>query len=455
MDIYILKELIEKMTGVHTQEELNEEQILSESGGYKCYLECKTLGKEIKSLKKPTLILMKVIQSNDNLICLYLLLNLQKRKILYTQKLNFQLMSFIYDQIHLINLQFQKLLNYHGKAEMYNKILEKIPVETLIKKYHFTPQTIFNLLRKKNKKIYELTNEEYINNCNEFKNIYDSYVNHKKKFLQNEFDVIYLEKELFIDDFYKSFWTSITPDFYFIFNSLELTDIIFPKNEYDKQIEDLNAKIKQATNQALPALEKIKNELESEKKNLITHHQKVLDYLKVKFEKILSQNSQISSTNKIEKKEKPTSPDNVEKNKEVAVQMEIEEKNVEKINKKELTQRLIQYLFFPRIIMSKDDALYVQKIINLLIINKGDTINTIDVMNKIPKYLLKAILCVTEIEAGNIGLFLNSFLTDIQNFQDEEFWKNNCKDNISFSRKLEEKEIVESPILLFFLLMMC
>ena len=268
MDIYILKELIEKMSGIHTQEELNEENIISESGGYKLYfyLECKNSGKETKSLKKPINILMKAIQSNDNLICLFLLLNLQKRKILYTQKLNFQLMSFIYDQIHLINLQFQKLLNYHGKTEMYNKILEKIPVETLIKKYHFTPQTIFNLLRKKNKKIYELTNEEYINNCNEFKNIYDSYVNHKKKFLQNEFDVIYLEKELFIDDFYKSFWTSITPDFYFIFNSLELTDIIFPKNEYDKQIEDLNAKIKQATNQALTALEKIKNELESEKK---------------------------------------------------------------------------------------------------------------------------------------------------------------------------------------------
>ena len=60
--------------------------------------------------------------------------------------------------------------------------------------------------------------------------------------------------------------------------------------------------------------------------------------------------------------------------------------------------------------MSKDDALYVQKLINLLIINKGDTINTIDMMMKIPKFLLKAILCVTECEAENIGLFLNSFL---------------------------------------------
>ena len=88
-------------------------------------------------------------------------------------------------------------------------------------------------------------------------------------------------------------------------------------------------------------------------------------------------------------------------------------------------------------------ALYVQKIINLLIIYKGDTINTIDIMNKIPKFLLKEILCVTECEAENIGIFLNSFLNDIKSFQSDQFWDKNCKHNISFSRKLEEISIVE------------
>ena len=470
MDVYILKELIEKMSGIHTQEELNEEQIISESGGYKLYfyLECKILGKELKSLKKPTATLMKVIQSNDNLICLFLLLNLQKRKVLYIQKHNFRLMCFIYDRIHLINLQFQKLLNYHGKNEVYNKILEKIPVDILIEKYHFSPQTIFNLLRKRNKKIYELTSEEYTNNSNEFKNIYDKYVEHKKKFLENEFDAIYLEKDDFINGFYKSPWVSITPKFYYIFNSLELTDIVFPKNEYDKQIEDLNNKLRLQLNQNN---EKMKSELEgltNEKRNLISHHQKVLDFLKINLENILIQNSssinqiKIPETNITDKKNEPQennkesiSLNNINQTKNtleanssagVNVPMEIEEKNEEEkfiINKKELTQSLIQYLFYPRIIISKDDAIYVQKLISLLILNKGDTINTIDILNKIPKYLLKAILCVTECEAENIGLFLNSFLTDIQNFQNDDFWEQNCKKNISFSRKLEEIDIVE------------
>ena len=440
MDIYLLKEIIEKMTGVHTQEELNEGQILSESGGYKFYLQKKNNGKEIKSFKKPTSTLMKVIQSNDNMACLFLLLNLQQKKILFNQRINFQLMSFIYDQIHLINLQFQKLLNFYGKNEIFSKILDKLPVEILINKYHLSPQTIFNIIRKKNKKIYELSNEEYKNNCNQYKEIYDSYISNKKKFLENEFDAIYLEKEAFINEFYKSIWTNITPELYYIFNSLELTDVYFPKNEYDKQIDELNAKMKQTTGQSL---ERLKIELEgitNEKKNLIPHHQKVLDFLKTKLENIIFKNptpTTQASLPEIKNKENVNSSTKEKP-------MEIEEpKNEKKINKKELTQNLIQYLFFPRIILSKDDALFVQKLINLLIIYKGDTINTIDILNKIPKYLLKLIICVTESEAENIGLFLNSFLNEIQNYQDEKFWEKNCKNNISFSRKLEEVEIVE------------
>ena len=113
------------------------------------------------------------------------------------------------------------------------------------------------------------------------------------------------------------------------------------------------------------------------------------------------------------------------------------------INRNELTKNLFQYLFYPRILLSKDDALFVQKIIDLLILSPGNTINTIDIMNKIPRFLLKAIICVTESEAENIGLFLNSFLNVIQNYQEEKFWEEKCKKNISFSRKLEEVVMVE------------
>ena len=454
MDIFILKELMEKMTGIKTQ---NDGEIITESGGYNFYLECKYSRKEINTFKKPTNALMKGIQNNDNFISLFLLLNLQKRKVLYLNKLNFRLMSFIYDQIHLINLQFQKLLKYFVKENIFIKISDVLTSDILIKKYHFTPQTIFRLLRKNGQKIYELTKEEYIKNISQYKEIYDEYINYKKEFLENEYDTSYLDKTNFVNEFYRPFWTSITPEFFFIFNYLELEDIFFPKNEYNKKITDLSNEAKQDPNGS--KIKDVLKDLTEEEKNLSSHNQKVLDFLKDKFGNVLIQNSlplnNMESKNdknftEKEKKEDNAQPIKKEENKSLPKLMDLEEKDKEKkidkknmINKKELTQSLIQYLFYPRIIISKGDALYVQKLINLLIIYKGDTINTIDIMNKIPKFLLKEILCVTECEAENIGIFLNSFLNDIKSFQNEQFWDKNCKHNISFSRKLEEISIVE------------
>ena len=429
MDIFILKELISNMCGIFTQEELNENQICIEQGGYKLYLRYKNSEKDIKSYKKPTMSLIKVIKSNNNLHDLFLLLNIQKRKILYSQKIKFQLMSFIHDQIYLINLQFQKLLYYYGKKEFFSKILEKLNVDTLIKKYHFKPELIFVLLRKQNKKIYELANEEYLSCIKTYKDIYDNYIIHKKKFLENEFDALYVEKNLFLDDFYKPIWNNITPEFYFVFNSLELNDIYFPKAEYDKQIEELNNKLKQGNN--ITNTDKIKSDLEgltSELKSLSPHHKDVIDFLNKKFINIFS--NQNNNTSMIIEKE---NDDKIDKN----------DINMFMLNRNELTKNLFQYLFYPRILISKDDALYVQKIIDLLILSEGNTINTIDIMNKIPKYLLKVIICVTESEAENIGLFLNSFLNMLQNYQEEKFWEEKCKNNISFSRKLEEVVLVE------------
>lgn len=198
-------------------------------------------------------------------------------------------MSFIYDQIHLINLQFQKLLKYFVKENIFIKISDVLTSDILIKKYHFTPQTIFRLLRKNGQKIYELTKEEYIKNISQYKEIYDEYINYKKEFLENEYDTSYLDKTNFVNEFYRPFWTSITPEFFFIFNYLELEDIFFPKNEYNKKITDLSNEAKQDPNGS--KIKDVLKDLTEEEKHLSLHNQKVLDFLKDKFGNVLIQNS--------------------------------------------------------------------------------------------------------------------------------------------------------------------
>ena len=59
------------------------------------------------------------------------------------------------------------------------------------------------------------------------------------------------------------------------------------------------------------------------------------------------------------------------------------------------------------------------QLINLKIQN----INVFDIMQKIIKFILPSILCVTEFEAQNIGIFLLEFLKVVSYWQDEKVWE--------------------------------
>jgi len=50
-------------------------------------------------------------------------------------------------------------------------------------------------------------------------------------------------------------------------------------------------------------------------------------------------------------------------------------------------------------------------------------------MQKMIKFLIPCIVCVTEFEAYNIGVFLNEFLKIITLWQDEKVWEKVIKLN--------------------------
>jgi hypothetical protein len=60
----------------------------------------------------------------------------------------------------------------------------------------------------------------------------------------------------------------------------------------------------------------------------------------------------------------------------------------------------------------------------LLIDLKIQNINVFDVMQKMIKFLLPCVLCLTEFEAQNLGVFLLEFLKEVRIWQDESIWKN-------------------------------
>ncbi len=79
------------------------------------------------------------------------------------------------------------------------------------------------------------------------------------------------------------------------------------------------------------------------------------------------------------------------------------------------------------------------QLINLKIQN----INVFDIMQKMIKFILPSILCVSEFEAQNIGIFLLEFLKIVNYWQDEKVWAEECFTNPCFSRNLDTASSVD------------
>lgn len=96
---------------------------------------------------------------------------------------------------------------------------------------------------------------------------------------------------------------------------------------------------------------------------------------------------------------------------------------IPKNNKREISKYFIQFCLYPRLVFSKVEALFAAKMLVLLINLKIQNINVFDIMQKMIKFILPTILCVTEFEAQNIGLFLLEFLKVVNSWQDEKTWE--------------------------------
>lgn len=443
IEIYVLQEIIEKMSGVKCQDILNEGNYYSDCGGLHLYLENMGIGKEYKYYKRSGQILMKYFSNIDenNLSItqtLLLLFLLKKRYIIYNNKeTSVKLLSFYSDIVSNIYYQFITFIDFYSeKDDLYARMLKDINPEDFVTKYHLSPVNIFDLYRKTFRPIYEQSQEEYNNNCALFSKIFDTYQSTKNTFLKNEFDSSYLQKDTLIDDVYKPIWKYISPELYYIFFFLDLKDIYFPSKQYEKEIEKLT---KERERIVANSSNQNENNNNNNSDTTVNNTNALMNFnpkIRKEIEKI---NSTIENLNKEQKLLKQRS-ENVLKFLQTKTNLLSE---IAAANKRDIPQYLIQYLLFPRLIRSKNDALYTVKILTHLIMLKLPMLNVLDIIQKLSKFILPCILCITEHEAGNIGLFLNEFLKTIKSWQEEEFWNQHCKNNPSFSRKLDVIEIVE------------
>lgn len=475
---YVIKEIIEKMSGTLIQEELNETQIYSCAGGTYLYLEAMDLIKDYKNLKKPISALLKffmknsraededlerldggkveqyvlmqvenesgeiqeqieveningvedkyenyqkngknekiqIFEKNGNSVkninsqnyqssntlsftsILLILLGIRRQNIIFNSKFTkSKLLGYLYDQMQNTFVQLTHFFTLYSDKENFAKFLPKWRLEKYILNYNCQPETLFFLIRNKLPAICDMSKQEYTDTMLQFQGVLDTYQSLNRKTFDDGFDSIYLEKSPFLDDLYKSVWKFISPELYFIFSALKLKDIYVPNSFYDFYIEKNKKEIEKMMteeNHTKKEIEKIKNCIENLEKEKII--------LKKNFEKI-----------QLFLQEKKSCL--------------LDDSNISKTNRRDISRYLIQYCLYPRLIFSKVEAVYSAKMLVVLINLKIQNVNVFDIMQKIVKFLLPCILCLTEYESQNLGVFLLEFLKVVKYWQDDGVWEN-------------------------------
>jgi hypothetical protein len=280
----------------------------------------------------------------------------------------------------------------------YAKLIPNWRLEKYVINYNLPPENIFYLVRNKISPLFDMIEQEYSDLILQYSSVLDSYLNLNKKCAEENYESLYIQKGPFLDELYKEIWKYISPQLYFIFWSLQLKDIYAPINIYEKEIEKNKKDIEKSNDdtkiqeqaRSKKDIEKlyqnIKN-LENEKINSIKYTQKIYEFLESKKELLL------------------------------------DDMNIPKTSKREISKYLIQYCLYPRLIISKVDAIYAAKMLILLINLKIQNLNLFDIMQKLVKFLIPCMICLSESEAQNLGVFLLELLKQIKIWQDETVWE--------------------------------
>lgn len=109
LDLLILKEIVQKMTGIETTEEMTDEQLEALSGGELLKSEGSTFN-QVRNIKKSTLRLKDALLENNIAMALCILMSQQRNCIVFqSENTHLKLIGKLYDQVFIsINCHIER-----------------------------------------------------------------------------------------------------------------------------------------------------------------------------------------------------------------------------------------------------------------------------------------------------------------------------------------------------------
>jgi len=398
LDLLVLKEVVQKMSGVEANDEITPSQLEALAGGELLKAEGAYFG-QIRNTRKPSMRLRDALMEGKLTLPLCLLIAQQRNAIVYVeeQSRHLKLIGKLYDQCQDNLIQFGGFLTNQLSTHDYQATLPSL--DELHHTYGVTPDASFFLTRP----VYKYEIQEKVKSLqlaysekNDFSK--QKQLDMEKSFSETCDDIFRPVVESAIPLQASKIWNNLSPLLYVTFWSLSMYDLYTPRERYVE--EEKKLKVTKAgvdDNKEIPSSSKKKKEKER------------CEFL---IEKLVDEQKT-----------------QIDHNKFIKVWLE-SRKNAwfpSKLAKGETITQFLQLCIFPRCVFSANDAVYCAKFIQTIHTLKSPNFSTLICFDRTFSDVSYIVASLTENEASRYGRFLCAMLQMVMRWHgDKKLYDKEC-----------------------------
>ncbi|KAH8289887.1 hypothetical protein KR018_000182 [Drosophila ironensis] len=407
LDLLILREIVHKMAGVESCEEMTNDQLQAMCGGEQLRGEAGYFS-QVRNTKKSSNRLKEALANNDLAVAICLLMAQQKHCVIYRETAahsHLKLVGNLYDQCQDTLVQFGTFL---GSTYSVDEYVERLPsIITMLREYHINTDVAFFLARPM---FTHQINQKY-------DQLRKADPNAKKLTTTQKLHKYLEATQLIMNPIVESVrplhsakvWEDISPQFLVTFWSLSMYDLHVPTDSYQREI----GKLKQLAQQAADGKDSNQSKNKKEQERYIALMEKLNDERKKQQEHVdkISQRLQ-------------------------------EQKDCwfllrsAKSAKNDTITQFLQLCLFPRCTFTALDALYCAKFVHTIHNLKTSNFSTLLCYDRIFCDITYSVTSCTEGEATRYGRFLCAMLETVMRWHaDQAVFNKECANYPGFVTK--------------------
>ncbi|KAI3384642.1 hypothetical protein SNEBB_009388 [Seison nebaliae] len=389
-DLFILRELIQRVCGVELNESINEQQLTCLYGGDILRQEGANFI-QIKNVRRDANRIKDVLLQNKFIVPLCFLMAQERNAILFQQKEDrrpLKLLSSLFDQAQDTLTQFTTFLMSSLSTEEYVRLFPS--VTEIMEKYQISIDAAFHLTRP----MYSHAIEKEYNKLLSVNSNDESHIELYMKASSNIINQLTTTISIMPD----RKWNDIAPHFFTTFWTLTMYDIEYPQSAYRSVHQQLKGQLKQLES----------NDTHNRRKRERERLQHSIDQLQIEEDQ---QHRHVTMVRQRLKKDCHNWFPDLN-----------HQKSTETISE------LLHYCIFPRCRYTMVDAVYCAKMINLIHQLETKNFTTIVCYDRIfCDSIYPIILGLSENEANRFGTFLSVLLhTAMERHGDPVVYKKEC-----------------------------